>query len=425
MASDTLTQQRPAARKQRAAPVPLPPTEIRAARREELEQVLDVRSQAFGMPREHWPPLNSVPEEELRRLRVVVRDGTVVSCLEIKAAQVHVGEAALPMGGVSHVATLTAERNKGYASALMRDTLRTMRSQGLCTSVLFPFSFRYYRKFGYELAGNHCQFWCRPHNLPVFSEHAACRPAVPADIPRLAALYKETARRRSCALVRDEERWRGLLGSPGYRVIVYDREGVAGYLIARDSQDHYGGCLLALEELCVESSEARRGLLGYLARYSGEAIEWCASCTDLTESGVLRSVAPLREGFKPRGIATVRPMFQFRVVDILAALKARAPVYAGINGELSLLIRDDLVAENQEPIAISSSDGTVQILAGQRTEHLLEGDIRAFSQLFCGYLSPAEAVSQGLLQASSPEALNVAEDFFPRLEPFIPQMDRF
>src|SRR5947207_248211 len=74
------------------------------------------------------------------------------------AAQALIGDAALPMGGICHVATLAAERNKGYASALMRDALRAMRAQGLCTSVLFPFSFRYYRKFGYELAGNHCQF---------------------------------------------------------------------------------------------------------------------------------------------------------------------------------------------------------------------------------------------------------------------------
>ena len=55
----------------------------------------------------------------------------------------------------------------------------------------------------------------------------------------------------------------------------------------------------------------------------------------------------------------------------------------------------------------------------------LEADIRSFSQLFCGYLSAAEAVSQGLMQASGPEAVDRAEAFFPRLEPFIPQIDRF
>src|SRR5205823_1453277 len=83
----------------------------------------------------------------------------------------------------------------------------------------------------------------------------------------------------------------------------------------RDGLDHYGGRLLVVEEMGVRTAEARRGLIGYMARYTGEAIEWYACAQDLAESGVLRSVAPLREGFKPRGIATIRPMFQFRLAD--------------------------------------------------------------------------------------------------------------
>jgi predicted acetyltransferase len=399
--------------------------EIRAAQRDEIDQVLLVRSEAFGLPREAWPAADALTDRDLEQVRVLVCGKRVVSCLEIKAAEVIIGDAVLPMGGVCNVATLPSERNKGHASSLMRDTLRTLRSQSLCTSILFPFSFRYYRKFGYELAGNHCQFWCRPHNLPAFSEHRWCRPATREDVADLVRIYTEVSRRRSCALVRSEARWLEILNSDLFQIVVYDRVDPAGYLIVRDGLDHYGGKLLAVEELSAESSEARRGMIGYLARYTGEAIEWCASSADLTESGVMRSVAPLREGFKPRGIATVRPMFQFRVVDLLMALRARAPVYSEVTGELSLQIRDDHVPENQAPMAISAVDGTVQILAGQRTERWLEADIRAFSQLYCGYVTPAEAVSQGLVQASHPEAVSVAEDFFPPLEPFIPMMDRF
>lgn len=387
--------------------------------------MLQVRSEAFGLPVENWPTPDPLSDEELERIRVVARDGRVVSCLEIKATEVRIGDAVLPMGGICNVATLPSERNSGHASALMRESLRALRAQGLCTSILFPFSFRYYRKFGYELAGNHCQFWCRPHNLPSFGEHQWCRIAAPGDIPRLAELYTETCRRRSCALSRSGARWLELMGPAGFQVVVYDREGTAGYMVLRDSLDHYGGRLLALEELCAETAEARRGLIGYLARYTGEAIEWCASATDLTESGMLRSVAPLREGFKPRGIATIRPMFQFRVVDLLGALRARAASYAGMNVDLSLQVRDELLPENQQPIAISAGEETVQILSGQRTERWLEADIRSFSQIFCGYVSPAEAASQGLIQSSCQDAINVAEDLFPRLEPFIPQMDRF
>jgi hypothetical protein len=62
---------------------------------------------------------------------------------------------------------------------------------------------------------------------------------------------------------------------------------------------------------------------------------------------------------------------------------------------------------------------------GHRTEHFLEADVRIFSQIFCGYISPTEAVSQGLAQISEPELLPLADQMFPKFEPFIPEMDRF
>jgi predicted acetyltransferase len=424
MAAQSATIARPAAPGRPRTPTP-PPFEIRSTRRDELEQVLAVRCDAFEQPPETWPDLLNRPEPALAQIRVVVCEGRVVSSLEVRREQVQIGDAVLGMGGVCNVATLTTERNHGYASALMRDTLRSLRTEGTPTSVLFPFSFRYYRKFGYELAGNHCQFWCRPHNLPAFGEHNSCRKAAEEDIPHLERVYRYCCSQRSCSLVRPPARWRELIRCERFRVIVYQREGAEGYMILRDSQDHYGGKLLAVEELGARTAEARRGLIGHLARYSGEAIEWYACAQDLAESGVLRSVAPLREGFKPRGIATVRPMFQFRVVDVLAALQARAGSRNGAAGALSLRIRDELLRENERPLTLSADDGTLRVDPGRENPHWLEADIRAFSQIFCGYLSAAEGVSQGLMQASSLEAVELADALFPRLEPFIPQIDRF
>jgi predicted acetyltransferase len=136
-------------------------------------------------------------------------------------------------------------------------------------------------------------------------------------------------------------------------------------------------------------------------------------------------VAPLREGYKPRGIATVRPMFQFRVIDLLQAIKARSSEMAWLDGELSLVIQDELNPDNTRPLAMSCSGGTVQIVRGHRTQHCLEANIRVFSQIYCGYLTPTEAVSQGLATVHSDETLRIADQIFPKYEPFIPETDRF
>jgi predicted acetyltransferase len=330
------------------------------------------------------------------------------------------------MGGIGQVATLAEERNKGYASALMRDTLRELRRRGLCTSALFPFSFSYYRKFGYELGGNHCQFWSRPANIPAFRERQHCRAANgDGDLALIGQLYERHSRVRSCAVVRTPDRWAKLLNGNGKSAVLYDQGNARGYLIYSDEIDYHGARVLRVQELVSTDPESARGLVGYLAGFEGDSVEWSTTAADLAGVGLLSTVAPLREGYKPRGIATVRPMFQFRVVDVLDAVKARSPDWKWLEGELSLVVRDEINAENGTPVAIGCKDGTVQIMRGHRTEYCLEADIRFFSQLFCGYLTPTEAASQGLVQISSPDLLPLADQMFPKLEPFIPEMDRF
>jgi predicted acetyltransferase len=400
--------------------------EIRAATRDDLPQVVAVRGQAFNMAAEEWPQPEAIRDEELRYIRVVLAGDRIVSCLTIQPLQIYVSVSRVPMGGISQVATLAEEQNKGYASALMRTTLRELPRLGLCTSVLFPFSFSYYRKFGYELGGNHCHFWSRPTNIPAFRERDHCRPVeLSSDLPLITQLYERHCQIRSCGLVRPPERWASLLNGNGKRAVLYDHGGTRGYLIYSDEVDSHGLRVRRVQELVSTGPESARGLVGHVAAFDGDTVEWSTTVSDLAAVGLLATVAPLREGYKPRTIATVRPMFQFRVVDALEAVKARSPEWKWLEGEISFVIRDDINRSNNTPLAIGCKDGTVQIVRGHRTEHCLEADIRIFSQLFCGYLTPTEAASQGLLQASDPEVLPLADQMFPKFEPFIPEMDRF
>jgi predicted acetyltransferase len=399
--------------------------EIRAATRADLEQVLTIRSTSFNIAREDWPQPDEIADSDLPYLRVVDVDGLVVSCLTVYPSWIFVGSSQVPMGGIGNVATLPSVRNRGYATALMRDTIRSLREWGLSTSVLFPYSFNFYRKFGYELGGNHCQFWSRPGHIPAFRERGHCRPAQPEDADPVQELYENYCSIRSCALVRPPERWSHFLSNNGTRAVVFDRDAVSGYLLFKEEIDSHGLRVFRVHEIVSSSPDSSRGLIGYLSQFDGDTVEWSTTVTDLAGMGLLCSVAPLREGHKPRGIATVRPMFQFRVIDILEAMKARIPDLKWLEGELSLVIRDEICPDNAEPIAIGCKDGTVQLFQGHRTDYCLEGDIRVFSQLYCGYLSPTEAYSQQLIRFSDPEGLPIADQMFPKFEPFIPDVDRF
>jgi predicted acetyltransferase len=395
--------------------------EIRDAFPEDREQAWNLQRKAFDLP-DHPPPAHPGTHEELR---VVVRDGRVVSCLTLIHAGLFMHGVCLPMGGVRHVATDPEEQNRGYASALLRDSLRKLRRQGLVTSVLFPFSFRYYRKFGYELGGNHCHFWTRPNCVPAYAERRECRTAEPGECAALARFYAERARQSICVMARDERRWTSICTDSDLRVLVHGRPEIDGYAVLAEGRDSYGGRVLRVVDLAADSLPAWRALLGHLSQFPGESIEWFTTSADLLASGVLRSTAPLREGYKPRGIATMRPMFQFRVVDVEEALRARRATFPEGRYRLGLRIRDELLPANARPLVVHGTGGGVDIREARPSDPYLEMDVQIFSQLFCGYMSLSEALSQGLARSSSPSALEIGEQIFAAGEPFISELDRF
>jgi predicted acetyltransferase len=393
---------------------------VRLAHPEEREQAQALQQAAFGSTTLALPHPGHRDEP-----RVVTRDGRVVSCLTLLYAELSVHGAAVPMGGIRHVATHPDEQNQGYASLLLRDTLRDQYRQGLPLSALFPFSFRYYRKLGYELAGNHCHFWCRPNCLPAYAERSRCRPAAADDDAALARFHSRRLGSLACGLTRSAERWRELRMEPSLSIVVCREAEVEGCLVTTEARDAYGGKVLRVLEMAADTPRGWRALLGTLSQFGGESVEWLAAASDIAASGILRSPAPLREGFKPRGIVTVRPMFQLRIVDLKAALRCRLLAFPGGAYALALRLRDDLLPENAQPITLEADAQGVRLRPAQPADSWLEADVQVFAQIYCGYLSPSEAVSQGLAHASAPDAVELAEALFPPGETFISELDRF
>jgi predicted acetyltransferase len=403
-------------------PPPAPTRAVREARPEELAEAWALQREAFDLAEGQPAP----PAPGLRQdVHVATDHGRVVSCLTLLHARLSFLGADIPMGGIRHVATRRDVQNQGFATELMRQTLRAMPARGLAVSVLFPFSFRYYRKFGYELGGNHCHVWCRPSSIPAFTERSGARRATPGDVPALTEFSRQRALRSTCSLAYSRERWHALSNDPALSVFVCGADTIDGVVVTAEGRDSYGGRLLRVQDLAANSQWAWRCLLGHLSQTTAESVEWNASPDALHQSRLLRSPAPLREGFRPRAIATVRPMFQLRVVDVAAALRARARVFPRGVYRLGLKIRDELLPENTTPLGIHGTSSAVSVRAARASDPTLCMDIRTFSQLFCGYLSPGDAASQGLLEFTSPGALDTAEALFPAGDPFLSDLDRF
>jgi predicted acetyltransferase len=119
---------------------------------EELRAVVDLLDRAFEKtPREYFE--RHVLHDatlSLEDTRVLVREGEIVSSVQIFPRTMWVENRKVRFGGIGNVGTDPEARKSGFASLLMGDALQRMRERGYPLSVLTTTINPYYEQFGYR-----------------------------------------------------------------------------------------------------------------------------------------------------------------------------------------------------------------------------------------------------------------------------------
>src|SRR5437660_6973410 len=153
--------------------------EIRSPQPDELDVLLAVMCEAFGLP---FAPARDVfyrdPYYDVQNKRVLVEDGVPISCLTIVDSQMWIGKAIVRVAGIANVATRQSHQGKGYATRLLAATIPTLRERGFGFSALLLYSYGFYRRLGWELAGTQYKLTARPSALPFYREARYVRNAL-------------------------------------------------------------------------------------------------------------------------------------------------------------------------------------------------------------------------------------------------------
>ena len=89
----------------------------------------------------------------LENVRVIVKDGRVVSSVGIYPTRVRTSHGELAVGGVSALVTHPDHRRRGLGEAVLSDAHGQMRARAMHIGLLSTRIHDYYRKFGWESAG--------------------------------------------------------------------------------------------------------------------------------------------------------------------------------------------------------------------------------------------------------------------------------
>ena len=116
--------------------------------------------------------------------------------------------------------------------------------------------------------------------------------------------------------------------------------------------------------------------------------------------------------------AKIEPDQMLRLVDVETALGylERTP-----EAPLVLDVKDDVIPENAGEYTVA--DG--KVVRGAEAEQSVSLDVRQLAQLYAGYLPARDLARHGLIDASSPEALDLLDSLFPAGDPWLSGPDHF
>ncbi len=324
----------------------------------------------------------------------------------------------IPVGGIASVSCLPERRRGGFVSALLRQSLATMRDAGQLVSSLYTPHYSLYRKYGWELANRIISYSFPPKSLTTRRAQPAgsWRRIGPDEWAALDALHTAHYASRNGGFARTERRWRHHVFSDyakGQRdaAVWSNAQGQPrGYVVYHTMMRPapnapFPETILRVDDWVALDGDAYSAILNYLLGHDlSNRILMLASPDD-----------PLPDAFEePTRIAEPPGAWfgaMLRIVDVPAALAAR-PALPPADGKSATIAQADASAPwNAGTWRIVCSGDRI---SAERTNTApqLEMDVCALAPIYNGYTKPVDAARVGSIRVHDVAALDALSAIF-------------
>jgi len=328
--------------------------------------------------------------------------GKMCSVLSVYDYDMRFDGHTVKMGGVAGVATLPEARNSGYIRRIFEKALPAMKDEGKTFSFLYPFSFEFYRKFGYELCYAPSRISAPAKSFGKYPFPAGVTQHFPGgDIGDFKRVYDKFTRNKNFAIARDAEAMKERLDKDPYtdKHYVYLHRSTEGepdsYILFDAEEEDDDGKVLNVIELAWSSPAGLCSMFGFVGGLSPEFenLKWDAP-RGINILALMADCYDVEVSLAADGMC--------RVVDVPRALGLmKAPERPG--GAV-IRIEDGMIQSNEGVYRIEWEGGKVVSVkpTGQKID--LEADIGSFTQLLTGFLDIDEAAYKGAVALHGNEA---------------------
>ena len=303
------------------------------------------------------------------------------------------GATQIPAGAIGGVATDPKYKRRGHAGGLMVQTIHILRERGCCVSPLWPFSFRWYGKFGWACPAPRLELKVWPDLVrQATATVGEVRRATAEDASAVHRLYTEGAQLRNGQSVRSEAFWQKEEIQRELWVLEGDGGAVdCSALMLIGDLGLAQGKRITVRELHGASFAAQLKFVRSLADMDGVA----ALNLDLPPDSLLLGAFPERFN------ASVEFDLALRVLDVAQALTHLKPP-ENLQATVSFEVADWVVSADKPIVATVQVEGGQVQVSEKVDKDALCCDINAFTRLFAGGLTVAQARAMGRLTGGNP-----------------------
>ncbi|MDN6625841.1 MAG: GNAT family N-acetyltransferase [Pisciglobus halotolerans] len=313
----------------------------RILKAEHLNEMLELAYYAF----------NQGPENKIQKeLKILAFHSTVYGAFEkerlksqllVARMNVSLHTAEIPMGGVAFVSSYPEVRGSGNITTLMKRALEGMRQDGMLLSYLAPFSYSFYRQYGYEHVFDQTTYEMNKNDLPQFSNVKGTMERVRSqnEAKQVRDLYQERYTHSVGPLKREEWIWelKWEQHKDQKAALYFDKEGSpAGYILYHFSAREES--VFTIDEMVYLSHEAFKGLWQFVAAHIS-SFETFSYTTGINEK--------LTDLFKdPTMKQSLKPSMMARIVDFPAFI-LHYPFLERAQAVFYLEVKDDFAKWNE------------------------------------------------------------------------------
>ncbi|NDI33985.1 GNAT family N-acetyltransferase [Chengkuizengella sediminis] len=360
--------------------------EIRKCKYDELDDVIELSTFAFQY--EANPEKRAGIRSRLKPEQIwgYFNDDHLISMASLLPLQVFIHNQVFSMGGVASVASWPEYRRKGLVKQLLKKALIEMKEKNMTVSMLAPFSFAFYRKYGWETLSEYKKYTIPLSHFPK-NENTLGTIIRYKNIkdcwPLLNEIYEQYTSGYNGMLKRDETWWFNRIFRETQTIQVYynDSGKPEGYLLYKVKNRE-----MKVKEMVFLNESARMQLWRLINQHDSmiEKVQMIAPSNDPL-SVILEN---------PSFDQEIISYFMMRIVDVEQFLRAY-PFYAsGVKQEFMITVKDEFAEWNDGLFDIQiDENGKARVnkvsfcAQHEMVDHSIHCSIQTLSSLLSGYQS--------------------------------------